>query len=71
MGPSLWWWWCVDLFVAVVSFDMRAIPRDLLDNQPASTSADCFPIGMARLPRSQGDGQGGHERAESRWWAEH
>ena len=29
MGPSLWWW-CVDILV-VVSFDMRAIPRDLLE----------------------------------------
>ena len=45
MGPSLWWW-CVDILV-VVSFDMRAIPRDLLPEQHFRRL--WFPKRMARF----------------------
>ena len=62
MEPSLWW---LCGFIVVISFDMRAtVPRDNLSG--STHFRRLFPNRDGALSaESQGDGQGGHERAES------
>jgi hypothetical protein len=67
MEPSLWWW-CVNVAGDVVSF-LSICARYPVIFSKASRPAlpPASQCRLARFPRSQGDGEGGHERAEEKW----
>ena len=53
-----------------ISFDMRAIPRDLLLEPALSPSLAASQSGCRAFRGAKATGQRGHERAESLVWAE-